>query len=79
MHRPLGIALHENRSAFQYLRFYNRQQLCTIVNHLLTELEAVVAHFEGDQNTACDLEAVLVDEVWMKLDHCKDLAEAQNR
>ena len=37
-----------------------------------------MAHFERDEDAACDLQAVLVNQTIVLLDHFENLTEAEN-
>ena len=70
--------MHEHWRTLDDLCLHDGEELSAILNHFLAEFEAVLAHFKRYEDAAGDLQAVLVDEVGVLLDHDEDFTEAKN-
>ena len=78
MHWPLRVRLEKHFGTFQDLDFYDGEELSTIFNNFLRKIKAVMTHFKGNENAACYLKAILVNQATVLLDYLENFAETEN-
>ena len=74
----MWVRLEKHFGTFQDLDFYDGEELSTIFNNFLRKIKAVMTHFKGNENAACYLKAILVNQATVLLDYLENFAETEN-
>ena len=73
-----GVWFDEDFDVLDYMALDGEKEVLTVLDHLLLEFKAVVAHPETTEHITCNFQTENIDQWFKLLDHPKNLGEAEH-